>query len=79
MRESGAETAAEVELPDRSISPHQNLVTASALRKKSRNNERGLHPRRNVNAGVKLHRLDATKRRRAVAVASRDMRYFAIA
>jgi hypothetical protein len=28
-REESAETAAEVELPDRPISPHANLVTAS--------------------------------------------------
>jgi hypothetical protein len=30
-REESAETAAEVELPDRPISPHANLVTASGL------------------------------------------------
>jgi len=30
-REESAETAAEVELPDRPISPHPNLVTASGL------------------------------------------------
>ena len=28
-REESAETAAEIELPDRPISPHPNLVTAS--------------------------------------------------
>ena len=30
-REESAETAAEVELPDRPISPHPNLVTALGL------------------------------------------------
>jgi hypothetical protein len=30
-REESAETAAEVELPDRPISPHPNLVTVSGL------------------------------------------------
>ena len=30
-REESAEAAAEVELPDRPISPHPNLVTASGL------------------------------------------------
>ena len=30
-REESAEKAAEVELPDRPISPHPNLVTASGL------------------------------------------------
>ena len=30
-REESTETAAEVELPDRPISPHPNLVTASGL------------------------------------------------
>jgi hypothetical protein len=30
-REESAETAAEVELPDRPISPHPNLATASGL------------------------------------------------
>jgi len=30
-REESAETAAELELPDRPISPHANLVTASGL------------------------------------------------
>jgi hypothetical protein len=31
-REESAETAAEVELPDRPVSPHPNLVTASGLK-----------------------------------------------
>jgi hypothetical protein len=30
-REESAETAAEVELPDRAISPHPNLVSASVV------------------------------------------------
>jgi hypothetical protein len=35
-REESAETAAEVELPDRPISPHANLVTAAGLEATSR-------------------------------------------
>ena len=71
-REESAETAAEVELPDRPISPHPNLVTASGLE--------GLANamaewRATYNAAQQIE--DAGERRRAVAVASREMRYFA--
>ena len=70
-REESAETAAEVELPDRPISPHPNLVT-----------ELGLEALANAlaeshavyNAAQRIE--DAGERRRALAVASRDMRYF---
>ena len=61
-REESAETAAEVELPDRPISPHPNLVTASGL-------EALAEWRAAYNA--------AHQRRRAVAVASCEMSYFA--
>jgi transcription elongation GreA/GreB family factor len=78
-------------------SPSNHCLTpAMALRKESRNNERGLHPgrkRRNGRGGRAAgsphlaasgrtaydaaQRIeDAGERRRAVAVASRDMRYF---
>jgi transcription elongation GreA/GreB family factor len=71
-REESAETAAEVELPDRPISPHANLVTAA-----------GLEALANAMAEYRAaynaahHIEDATERRRAVALASREMRYFA--
>jgi len=71
-REESAETAAEVELPDRSISPHPNLVTASgldALTNAMRESRTAYEAAQRIE--------DAVERRRAVAVASRDMRYFA--
>ena len=71
-REESAETAAQVELPDRPISPHLNLVTASGLEALTNaiRESRAAH-----DAAQRIE--DATDRRRAVAVASRDMRYFA--
>ena len=71
-REESAETAAEVELPDRPISPHLNLVTASG-REALTNAMR--ESRTAYDAAQRIE--DAAERRRAVAVASRDMRYFA--
>jgi transcription elongation GreA/GreB family factor len=71
-REESAEAAAEVELPDRPISPHPNLVTAlglEALTKATRES------RTAYDAAQRIE--DAAERRRAVAVAARDMRYFA--
>jgi transcription elongation GreA/GreB family factor len=71
-REESAETAAEVELPDRPISPHANLVTAT-----------GLEALANLMAEYRAaydaaHQIeDATERRRAIALASREVRYFA--
>ena len=71
-REESAETAAAVELPDRSISPHPNLVTQSGLKA--------------LNAAMEAARAayhssqqieDLNERRSASAAASRDMRYFA--
>jgi len=71
-REESAETAAEVELPDRPISPHPNLVTASGLEALTN----AMTDSRNAYDAA--HRIeDVGERRRAVAVASRDMRYFA--
>jgi transcription elongation GreA/GreB family factor len=71
-REESVETAAEVELPDRPISPHLNLVTASG-REALTNAMR--ESRTAYDAAQRIE--DAAERRRAVAVASRDMRYFA--
>ena len=71
-REESAEAAAEFELPDRPISPHPNLVTASgldALTNAMRESRTAYDAARRIE--------DAAERRRAVAVASRDMRYFA--
>ena len=71
-REESAETAAEVELPDRPISPHPNLVTASGLEAltNAMTESRTAH-----DAAQRIE--DAGERRRAVAVASRNMRYCA--
>jgi transcription elongation GreA/GreB family factor len=71
-REESAETAAEVELPDRPISPHPNLVTASGLKALA---NAVAETRAAYDAARRIE--DAGDRRRAVAVASRDIRYFA--
>jgi transcription elongation GreA/GreB family factor len=71
-REESAETAAEVELPDRAISPHPNLVTACGL--EALTNAMTVS-RAAYDAAQRIE--DAGERRRAAAVASRDMRYFA--
>jgi transcription elongation GreA/GreB family factor len=71
-REESAEAAAEVELPDRPISPHPNLVTASGLEALT---SAVRESRTAYDAAQRIE--DATERRRAIAVASRDMRYFA--
>ena len=71
-REESAETAAEVELPDRPISPHPNLVTESGLEALAN----ALAESHAVyNAAQQIE--DAGERRRALAVASRETRYFA--
>lgn len=71
-REDSAETAAEVELPDRPVSPHPNLVTASGLQAL----EAALAQARAAGEAAKGI-ADLNERRRAAAVASRDFRYFA--
>jgi transcription elongation GreA/GreB family factor len=71
-REESAETAAEVELPDRPISPHANLVTASGLEALA---DAMAEYRAAYNAAHQIE--DVAERRRAVALASREMRYFA--
>jgi transcription elongation GreA/GreB family factor len=70
-REESAETAAEVELPDRPISPHPNLVTDSGLEALT---NAVAESRVAYELAQKIE--DAGERRHAVAVASRDMRYF---
>ena len=65
-REESAETAAEVELPARPISPHPNLVTASGLEALTRAMRES---RTAYDAAQRIE--DAGERRRAVAVASR--------
>ena len=71
-REESAETAAEVELPDRPISPHPNLVTASGLEALA---IAVAESRAAYDAAQQIE--DAGERRRVVAVASREMRYYA--
>lgn len=71
-REESAETAAEVELPDRPVSPHSNLVTASGLDALTRATE---DARAAYNAAQQIG--DAGERRRAAALASRELRFFA--
>jgi transcription elongation GreA/GreB family factor len=70
-REESAEAAGEVELPDRPISPHPNLVTPSGLKalKKAMGEARAAYA-----AAQQIE--DVNERRRAAAPASRDMRYF---
>jgi transcription elongation GreA/GreB family factor len=71
-REESAETAAEVVLLDRPISPHPNLVTASGLDELA---TAMAEWRAAYNAAQLIE--DANERRRAVVAASRDMSYFA--
>ena len=71
-REESAETAAEVAFPDRPISPHANLVTATGLEALA--NLMAEH-RAAYDAAHQIE--DATERRRAIALASREIRYFA--
>jgi transcription elongation GreA/GreB family factor len=71
-REESVETAAEVELPDRPISPHPNMVTAQGLEALTNAMRES---RTAYDAAQRIE--DAVERRRAVAAASRDMRYFA--
>ena len=71
-REESAETAAGIELPDRPISPRPNLVTASGLEALTN----AMRESRTAYDAAQWIE-DARECRRAVAVASRDMRYFA--
>ena len=71
-REDSAETAAQVELPDRPISPHPNLVTSSGLKALE---EAMAACRAAYEAAQPIE--DVNERRRAAAAASRDLRYLA--
>ena len=64
--------AAEDELPDRPISPHPNFVTAWGLEALT-----NAMTESRIAYDVAQTIEDAAERRRAVALASRDMRYFA--
>jgi transcription elongation GreA/GreB family factor len=71
-REESAETAAEVNLPDRPLSPHTNFVTPSGLKAL----ETAMAEARSAyNAAQQID--DVSERRRASAAAARDMKYFA--
>ena len=71
-REESAETAAEVALPDRPISPYPNLLTESGLEALA-NALAESHAVYNTAQQIE----DAGERRRALAFASRETRYFA--
>ena len=70
-REESAETAAAVELPDRPISPHPNLVTQSGL---NALDHAMAAARAAYHSAQRIE--DLGERRNAVVAASRDMRYF---
>jgi transcription elongation GreA/GreB family factor len=71
-KEDSAETAAETLLPDRPISSHPNLVTATGLKAL----ELQLHEAREAyEAAQKIE--DVNERRRQAATPLRDARYFA--
>ncbi|GLS17201.1 transcription elongation factor [Labrys miyagiensis] len=71
-REDSAATASEVELPDRPVSPHPNLVTARglALLEAALAEARAAHDRAQAIE-------DVNERRREAAMALRDLVYFA--
>ena len=70
-KEESAETAAEIQLPDRPISPHPNLVTANGLKALE---QAMADARAAYDAAQRIE--DVNERRRATAPASRDIRYF---
>jgi transcription elongation GreA/GreB family factor len=71
VREESAQTAAEVELPARPISPHPNWVTASGL---NGLNKAMAEARAAYDAAQRIE--DVNERRRAAALALRDTNYF---
>jgi transcription elongation GreA/GreB family factor len=71
VREESAQAAQEVNLPDREISPHPNLVTPSGLRAL----EQAVADSHEALKAAQLID-DASDRRRAFALAARDARYF---
>ena len=71
-KEDSAETASEILLPDRAVSPHPNLVTEAGLRAL----ELQLHQTREAfETAQKIE--DVNERRRQAATPLRDARYFA--
>src|SRR3954463_10546681 len=70
-KEESAETASETLLPDRPISPHPNLVTATGLKAL----ERQLAEARAAHEAAQATE-DVNERRRLSAIPGRDMRYF---
>jgi transcription elongation GreA/GreB family factor len=71
-KEDSAETASEILLPDRPVSPHPNLVTEAGLRAL----ELQLHQAREAYETAQKTE-DVNERRRQMAIPLRDMRYFA--
>ena len=71
-KEDSAETASEILLPDRPVSPHPNLVTEAGLKAL----ELQLHQAREaLETAQKIE--DVNERRRQAAIPMRDVRYFA--
>ena len=70
-KEESAETASETQLPDRPISPHPNLVTATGLKAL----ERQLQDAREAYDAAQTTE-DVNERRRLSAIPFRDLRYF---
>jgi transcription elongation GreA/GreB family factor len=70
-KEESAETASETLLPDRPISPHPNLVTATGLKAL----ERQLQEAREAYDAAQTTE-DVNERRRLSAIPFRDLRYF---
>ena len=71
-KEDSAETASELLLPDRAISPHPNLVTEAGLK------ALGLQLLRAREAFEAVQKIeDVNERRRQAAIPLRDGRYFA--
>jgi transcription elongation GreA/GreB family factor len=70
-KEDSAETAAEVMLPDRPVSPHPNLVTQAGLAALIRQRD-AAQAALDASTGIE----DVNERRRQAAVPLRDLRYF---
>ena len=70
MKEESAETAAETLLPDRTISPHPNLVTEAGLKAL----EQQLQQAREAYEATNLIE-EVNERRRQAAIPLRDVRY----
>ncbi|MGV1759843.1 transcription elongation factor GreA [Rhizobium sp. A22-96] len=70
MKEESAETAAETLLPDRTISPHPNLVTEAGLKALEQQLQQA---REAYEATTSIE--DINERRRQAAIPLRDLRY----